>query len=309
MGKRQKTRGGTLDRVADRLLRGLIALALALPHPARLRLMGWMVRRVIGPLAGYRRRALDNLAYARPALADVERRRIADAVLDNAGRTMIENYDVAGLLARMADAPITGAGLPAIEEARAQGRPVLFVTGHFGNFEAPRAALVARGWRIGGLYRPMANPFFNAHYAANMHSLGDPVFEQGRRGTMGLLRHIKDGGMGVLLFDVYSSDGVPIDFLGKPAPTLTSAADIALRTGALFVPFFGIRKPDGIGFEIVFESPIAHGDPAEMMREATRRLEARIEADPGQWFWIHRRWKPRRQAKRQRRRDAANIGP
>lgn len=309
MGKTQKTRGEAADWLADRALRGMIALALALPHPTRLRVMGWAVRRVIGPLAGYRRRAMDNLAYARPDLADDKRRRIADAVLDNAGRTMIENYDVPGLLARMAGAPITGAGLPDIEQARAEGRPILFVTGHYGNFEAPRAALVARGWRIGGLYRPMANPFFNAHYAANMHALSDPVFEQGRRGTMGLLRHIKEGGMGVLLFDVYSSDGVPIDFLGKPAPTLTSAADIALRTGALFVPFFGIRQADGISFDVVFESPIPHGDPAEMMREATRRLEARIDADPGQWFWIHRRWKPRRQAKRQRKRDAANIGP
>ena len=97
-------------------------------------------------------------------------RRIADAVADNAGRTMIENYGVAELRARMADAPLGGAGLAAVEEARATGRPVLFVTGHYGNFEAPRAALVARGYQIGGLYRPMSNPFFNAHYARTMSS-------------------------------------------------------------------------------------------------------------------------------------------
>ena len=85
--------------------------------------------------------------------------------------------------------------------------------------------------------------------------------------------------------------------------------EIALKTGALFVPFFGIRQPDGQSFNAVFEAPIPHGDPVEMMKEATRRLEARIAADPGQWFWIHRRWKPRRQAKRQRKRAAANMGP
>ena len=264
---------------------------------------------MVGPLAGYRQRAMENLAHVWPDMPEAERRRIAEAACDNAGRTMIENYDVAGLLDRMKDAKVSGAGLPEIERARAEGRPVLFVTGHYGNFEAPRAALVARGWRIGGLYRPMANPFFNAHYAANMHSLSDPVFEQGRRGTMGLLRHIREGGMGVLLFDVYSSDGTPIDFLGQPAPTLSSTAEIAVKTGALFVPFFGVRQPDGVSFEAVFEAPIPHGDPVEMMREATRRLEARIAEDPGQWFWLHRRWKPKRQAKRQRKRAAANIGP
>jgi KDO2-lipid IV(A) lauroyltransferase len=235
------------------------------------------------------------------------RRAIANAVADNAGRTMIENYDPQGLLRRMAEAPVTGPGLPAIEAARAAGRPVLFVTGHYGNFEAPRAALVARGYRIGGLYRPMANPYFNAHYAANMHALGDPVFEQGRRGTMGLLKHIKAGGMGVLLFDVYDSSGLPIDFMGQPAPTLTSAADIALRTGALLVPFFGIRRADGLNFDVIFEEPVPATTAEEMMRAVTARLEARIEADPGQWFWIHRRWKPKRQGKRQRKRAAARM--
>lgn len=307
--KEAKTRGGWSDWLTDRVARGLIATALALPHRTRVRLMGWLLRRVVGPLAGYRQRAMENLAHVWPDMPEAERRRIAEAACDNAGRTMIENYDVAGLLHRMKDATISGAGLPEIERARAEGRPVLFVTGHYGNFEAPRAALVARGWRIGGLYRPMANPFFNAHYAANMHSLSDPVFEQGRRGTMGLLRHIREGGMGVLLFDVYSSDGTPIDFLGQPAPTLSSTAEIAVKTGALFVPFFGVRQPDGVSFEAVFEAPIPHGDPVEMMREATRRLEARIAEDPGQWFWLHRRWKPKRQAKRQRKRAAANIGP
>ena len=310
MGKRdEKARGGWVDWLADRALRGMIALALALPHETRVRLRGCTVRRIIAPLAGYRRRSMENLAHVWPGMPEAERRRIADAVSDNAGRTMIENYDVSGLLQRMADAPVTGDGLAEIERARAEGRPVLFVTGHYGNFEAPRAALVARGWRIGGLYRPMANPFFNEHYAANMHALSDPVFEQGRRGTMGLLRHIREGGMGVLLFDVYSSDGVAIDFLGQPAPTLTSAAEIAVKTGALFVPFFGIRQADGLSFEAVFEAPIPHGEPVEMMREATRRLEARIAEDPAQWFWIHRRWKPRRQARRQRKRAAANMGP
>lgn len=293
-----KPEGTAGQWITDRLLRGLIALALALPLRARLAFMGWLLRRIVSPLTGYRARAMANLAHVWPDMPEREWRRIADRVADNAGRTMIENYDVQGLLARMAKVEPEGPGLAHALAAREAGRPVLFVTGHYGNFEAPRAALVARGFRIGGLYRPMSNPYFNLHYAQNMHALSGPVFEQGRRGTTGLLRHIRQGGMGVLLFDIYDSAGVPIDFLGQPAPTLTSAAEIAVKSDAVMIPFFGIRQADGIGFRAVFEAPIAHGDPAEMMREMTRRLEARIEADPGQWFWIHRRWKPERQARR-----------
>jgi len=309
LATKKKTRkhisGGWQDWATDRVLRGAIWCALRLPIRTRLWLMGRLVRHVVAPLAGYRKRAEDNLAHVWPDMGVTERRHLADLVADNAGRTMIDNYDVDGLMRRMADADITGDGVEAIEQARAEGRPVLFVTGHFGNFEAPRAALVARGYRIGGLYRPMSNPFFNAHYAANMHALSDPVFEQGRRGTMGLIKHIREGGMGVLLFDVYDSAGTPIDFMGQPAPTLTSAADIALRTGAVLVPFFGIRKPDGVNFDVVFEAPVPHGDPVDMMRDVTARLEARIRENPAQWFWSHRRWKPGRQ----RKRAAARIGP
>lgn len=289
----------------DRVLRFAIWSALRLPLRARLWLMGRLIRHVVAPLAGYRERAMDNLAHVWPDMNVTDRRHLADLVADNAGRTMIDNYDVAGLMRRMFKATITGDGYAAVERAKAEGRPVLFVTGHFGNFEAPRAALVARGYRIGGLYRPMSNPYFNTHYAANMHALSDPVFEQGRRGTMGLIRHIRQGGMGVLLFDVYDSAGVPIPFMGQPAPTLTSAADIALKTGALLVPFFGTRRADGVSFDITFEAPVPHGDPVEMMREVTARLEAHIHDHPEQWFWIHRRWKP----KRQRKRAAAKIGP
>ncbi|MHA6344149.1 lysophospholipid acyltransferase family protein [Roseivivax sp. CAU 1761] len=301
--------GGWRDRAVDLAARGLIGALRALPLRLRLRLMGAAMARLVAPLAGYRQRALDNLAHVWPDMPLAERRRIAERVADNFGRTMIENYDIEGLRDRMAGARISGDGLAEIEAARAAGRPILFVTAHYGNFEAPRAALVARGWQIGGLYRPMSNPYFNAHYAENMHRLSGPVFAQGRRGTMGLVRHLSEGGAMVLLFDLYAGKGVPIDFLGRPAPTLTSAAEIALRTGALMVPFFGIRQPDGVRFEAVFEAPIPHGEPVEMMREATRRLEARIEADPAQWFWVHRRWKPDRQAKRQRKRAAAKIGP
>jgi KDO2-lipid IV(A) lauroyltransferase len=294
--------GSRIDWVTDIVLRALIRLALTLPLRMRLSLMGGLISRVVAPLAGYRARAEANLAYIWPDMTEDRRRAIARAVSDNAGRTMIENYDVLGLRDRMAGSPLLGDGVTELEAARQEGRPVLFVTGHFGNFEAPRAALVARGYQIGGLYRPMSNPFFNAHYAQNMHALSGPVFEQGRRGTMGLVKHIRQGGMGVLLFDVYDSSGAKIDFLGKPAPTLTSAAEIALRTNALLMPFFGIRRTDGVSFDCIFEPSIPHGDPVEMTREMTRRLEARIEKDPAQWFWIHRRWKPRRQEKKARKR-------
>ncbi|MGH1354768.1 MAG: lysophospholipid acyltransferase family protein [Thalassovita sp.] len=285
-----KPTGTWQDWVFDRILRGLIGVALALPWHQRVRFVGWFVRRILAPMVGYRKRALTNLSYIYPDMSDARKGEIADAVADNAGRTMIENYDTAGLLARTKDQQITGPGLAAIELARAEGRPVMMVTAHFANFEIPRAALINRGFQIGGLYRPLSNPYFNAHYAQNMERLSGPVFPQGSQGTMGLVRHIRKGGFGVLLFDIYAAGGRPIPFLGKPAMTQTSAAEIALRTKALLVPFFAIRRQDGLSFDVQIDAPIDHTSPDEMTLEMTRRLEERIADHPEQWFWIHRRW-------------------
>jgi KDO2-lipid IV(A) lauroyltransferase len=310
VGKQNKrTHGGWRDRAEDYVLRGLIWSALRLPIRTRLKTVSWLVRRCVAPIVGWYDRVYANIDHVWPGTDPAKKRAIADQVIDNVARAFIENYDVQEMLARGARFNISGPGLQAVEEARAQGRPVLFVSGHFGSAECARCAMVARGYKIGGLIRPMSNPFFNEHYTRNMHQICEPVFDQGRRGTMGLIKHVKQGGMAVLLFDVYDSAGAPIDFLGKPAPTVTSTADIALRTNALMVPFFGIRHDDMYGFDAIFEEPIPHGDPLEMMQQATQRLEARIQEHPGQWMWIHRRWKPARQARNQRKRDAAKTAP
>ncbi|SDE05709.1 KDO2-lipid IV(A) lauroyltransferase [Limimaricola pyoseonensis] len=282
---------GVGDWLSDRVLRGAIATAMALPYPRRLALMGGLTSGLIGPLAGYRRRAERNLALIWPEMPAPRRAALAAACCDNLGRTLIENYSGAEFARRLPDAPAETTGLEAIERARAERRPVVFVTGHFGNHEAPRRVLTAMGYEIGGLYRAMSNRFVNDHYAATMEGVSGPVFAKGRRGLTGFLRHLKAGGMATLLFDLHDRDGVEIDFLGRPALTALTAAELALRHDALLVPYFGIRRPDGIGIDVAVEAPIPHSEPLAMMQEATRRLEQRIAADPGQWFWVHNRWK------------------
>ena len=305
MPENPKQTGSLAEWLTDGAIRVLIRSARTLPLAMRLQFMGWFMRRVLAPLTGYQKRALANLDYIYPEKPSNEKLKIARGAADNAGRTFIENYDILALRKRLEKAKITGPGFAAALEAKDSGTPVVFVTGHYGNFEAPRAALVAQGFKIGGLYRPMANPYFNQHYAQNMHDLSGPVFEQGRKGTLGLLRHIRQGGMAVLLFDIYDGAGAPLPFLGKPAPTVTSVADIALKTQAVVIPFFGIRRANGVDFDIVLEEPIAPNAPLQMMQQITQRLEKRIEEDPKQWFWIHRRWKP----DRQRARAAAKTAP
>ena len=273
------------------ILRALIWLALALPYPLRVWFFGAVMRRVIAPLVGYKRRALDNLGLIWPEMPIARRIVIANQVADNAGRSLIENYSTKEFMRRMTKIDPTGPGVAALFAARAKGQAVILVSGHFGNYEAARASLVARGFAVGGLYRPARNSYFNDHYVRTMEAFGGPIFAQGPRGTAGFVRHLRTGGQLVLLFDQDVRGAETYSFMGRPARTASSAAALALRYDALLIPFYGTRQADGLSFAIDLEAPIPASDAVTMTAAMTASLEARVLANPEQWFWIHNRWK------------------
>ncbi|MBK6466924.1 MAG: lysophospholipid acyltransferase family protein [Rhodobacter sp.] len=275
----------------DRFLRGLIWGLMRLPYRLRVPLCGWAVAHVVAPVAGYRQRVRDNLAHVLPDLPRTEVDRIARAVPDNVGRTVIEIYSGAEFIAHAVSHPLTGGGVAALEAAHEAGRPVILVTGHFGNYDASRAALIARGYRVGALYMPMANPFFNAHYERAIGTIGRPLFPRGKKGLADMVRHLRSGGMLGMLIDQNMGHGAPLSFFGKTALTALSAAELALKYDALLVPTYGIRGPDGLSFTIVVEPPVPPGTPEAMTQGLNDSLEALVRRHMDQWFWIHRRWK------------------
>ena len=272
-------------------LRALIGGLLLLPYRWRVPLCGWVMARIIAPLAGYDCRVRDNLALILPDLPAAEVKRLMRAVPNNVGRTVIEIYSGQDFVARALLNPLRGPGVAALEKAHRTGRPVILVTGHFGNYDASRAALIARGYRVGALYRPMNNTWFNAHYVQAISAIGTPVFPRGRQGLAGMLRHLRDGGMLGMLIDLHMREGVPLQFFGHAALTALSAAEMALKYGALVIPTYAVRADNGLDFDIIVEAPIPEGPPEQMTQALNDSLEAVVRQHMDQWFWIHRRWK------------------
>lgn len=284
-----------LDRAASAAFLGMMRLAALLPYERRIPAVGWAFSHLLAPLAGWRRRIRANLAFACPDLDPAQVEAITRAVPDNAGRTMAEIYAGEAFTARIAAAdPLEGPGVPVLEAAAAEGRPVILACAHFGNYDAMRAALKARGWPVGALYRPMNNAAFNRHYIPAMEAIAAPIFPRGRAGLVQMLRFLKSGGFLCLGFDQYVRDGVTLRFFGRPTETVTTPADLALRHGAPLVPIHAIRQPDGLSFRVHAGAPIPPDEPAAMMQALNDDLEALVRAHMGQWFWVHRRWKPRR---------------
>ena len=278
------------DAAIDLVLRGIIGFTRLFGYCTRVKLFGFIASYVVAPVFGYIKKAVRNLQLVHPDMSTREARKIAHEVATNFGKNMIENYNKHDVAAALKPENIGGAGYDQMMVAIAEGRPVMLVSGHIGNYEAMRIALYTLGHQSACLFRPASNPHFNEHYTQNYGYLTGPAFPQSRKGFLGFIRHLREGGIATMLFDVRATQYQDVDFFGIPAPTSDVPAKIAMKTGALFVPCFAHRGPDGLTHHIEFETPIEHSTSYEMMAEMSDRLEAQVRRFPAQWLWFHDRW-------------------
>lgn len=280
-----------LERIEYGFIRSILACVHALPFRRRVPALGWVMQHVIAPLAGYNKRVRENLTLVAPEIPAEQREQMVGRTANNIGRTLAELFspDDFGPMARQVE--LKGPGVAAIDAAKAANQPIIFVSGHFGNYDVVRSALIARGFDVGGLYRRMNNPLFHTYYLNNISKIGTPLFERGRPGLFQMLRHLKKGGSLAVLIDVRAGNGQPLTFFGRRAWTAVSMAELAVKYNALLVPCFAARQADGLSFEAHVDAPIPAGDPAEMTQAYNDILESHVRKNMEQWFWFHRRWK------------------
>jgi len=284
---RLKTFGHFLQYAA---LRGTLAALSLVPRRFRPRVEAWLGRRVILNVPGLRRRIRDNLALVYPDMAPPERDRLLRATAGSIARNMIGLFDNAHLIAtaeHRIEVP-DGPALDAILQAKAQGRGILFVSAHYGPFDAGRIGMRTLGVEVGALYRTQNNPWFNRFMIDRLGRAGQPMVPRGRSGLRTLIRHLRAGGAMVILIDQKAA-GQPLDFLGHPAMTSIDAAELALRHDLLLMSGVTRRVGDD-RYRLEFEGPVPHTDPVQMTRTLNDMLSEQIRRDPANWYWLHRRW-------------------
>lgn len=279
------------DKVQNAFARAVLSGALMLPYETRVAFVGRVFSRLVAPFAGWNKRVYSNLSLVYPEMSAAEQKRIARSVTDNVGRTLIEIYSGEEFIAHARTSPVEGPGLPALEAARAEGRPIVLVTAHLGNYDAVRSKLTREGYPMAALYRPMKNPRFHEHYLKAISTIAEPVFPTDGKGIASLIKHLKEGGIIGIVADVGSRKAPLLSFFDKPAHTPLSAAEWAVKYNAALIPVFGLRQPDGFTFRLHVADEIPAGDPAEMMQTYNDTVEAIVRENPEQWFWVHKRWK------------------
>jgi KDO2-lipid IV(A) lauroyltransferase len=186
--------------------------------------------------------------------------------------------------------------------AHQRGKGLLFLTGHFGNWEVATVAGINQFTQYRGLFhfvrRPLKPRWFNDFVTRRFQRAGFGSLD--KRGSLDrILDLLASGAIIVYVFDQHAGkrDGIPVDFFGQPANTFKSLAILALSTGAPVIPASSWREPDG-NHVLRFEDPlplIECEDVGEAIRRNTRAYNAALERmllrHPEQWIWMHRRWK------------------
>jgi len=279
------------EYLVDLAIRKSLWVLQRLPYERRVPLAGRIMTHLVAPLTDMQERITNNINLALPELTAECRKRIRLRCLDNFGRLFSEFYSFPEFHHRARTFTISGPGHESLLTARDAGRPVILISGHFGNFHACPAALRSRNETVAVMYQHMKNHHFDRHYVKVLEDIGDPAFARGRRGTRGFIRHLRDGGIVAALNDQHEGSGAVLTFMGIPARTNLALARIALDHEALVIPSYGIRKSDGLDFDVLFEEPVPHTNPESMTQILNDSLEHMVRTHPEQWYWIHRRWK------------------
>lgn len=201
-------------------------------------------------------------------------------------------------------------------QALCSGRPVLFLGGHFGNWEISVNTFGHFGFPTGVVARPLDNPYLHNWFKRFRESTGNFLID--KQGASSDLTEIMErNGIASLLCDQDAGrSGVFVNFFGRPASTFKSIALLALQYNALIVVGGAYRLPEAeqqgarwVRFRLTTQDII---DPAdfqgsngvtELTQRFTSSLEALIRRAPEQYFWVHRRWKTPPDARRRARKE------
>ncbi len=276
------------------------AVALALPTTTLVPLAG----RILFHAVPFRRRVvMDNLRRVfGAAVPPGEIERLAQAHYAHLAQLGIEFFKFRWLSAERKRALVRVENLEAFVNAFRNGKGVLILTGHFGNWEVATVAGIQNYPEVHGRFhfvrRPIKPRWLDQLVTQRFNRAGFGVM--GKRGSLDrIVDCLEAGDVIVFPFDQYAHrpDGIDVEFFGHPAGTFKSLAIIALATGAPVLPAASWREPDG-RHVLRFEDPLPlpdHENANEAIRATTRAFNAALERlvlrHPEQWYWVHRRWK------------------
>ena len=241
--------------------------------------LGYFIGRVFGPLFRSKNIIVENIKNYKSSLKKNEIDKIIKKMWGNYGRILAEYPYIVNFRKKKLEKYIKIEGRENLEKIKKINKPVIFVSGHFNNFELMAMIIEREGVELSAVYRPLNNKFLNVimEYLRKRYICKNQI-KKGIRGVKEALSYFKDGKSLAIMIDQRVSEGIDSKFFGKDAFTTT-------------IPAQFVKK---FNFKILFDSQL-HFDENQDVKYITEKLnfwlEEKIIRNPDQWIWTHNRWK------------------
>ncbi len=246
----------------------------------------------VGPYFKSKKIINENLSIFKDNLSDPERDTIVSNMWKNYGKTFIE-YIYLGFY-RKNNSHMVIEGGEILRDIIKKNKPVIFISGHFSNFELMSMEISKKDIKLATIYRPLNNFFLNPlmEFLRRKYVCKNQI-RKGFSGVRESIEYINKGYSIALMIDQRVSEGEKINFFGKPALTTTLPAQLSLKFGLPIIPVF-IERLNDERFKIKFFDKIDSNDfnnKIEISTKLNQVLEKMIEKNPNEWIWTHNRWK------------------
>ena len=231
------------------------------------------------------------------AFPNIDQKRINELILsmwDNYGSVFAEYVFIKNFRITNLNNNIIVEGKETLEQIKKNNEKVIFISGHFSNFELMAMQIEKMGIKIAAIYRPLNNVFLNKIMERiRKKYICKNQIKKGIGGLKDLLKLNKEGYSTALMIDQRVSQGSKLNFFNEKAFTTTIPAQLVKKFDIPVVPIF-IERFDGIKFRMKVHKPIYFPDKSSIESitdQLNKILERMILDSPNHWIWSHNRWK------------------
>ena len=256
--------------------------------------LGGILGNIFGPLFRSKKLIQSNILKALPNSNEIQIKNIIHKMWNNYGRILSEYMFIKKFREKKFHKNIIIEGQDILEKIKYEKKPVIFISGHFNNFELMAMQIEMSGIDLATIYRPLNNIFINVIMEKiRKKYICKNQIKKGMQGMRELLSMFKNGTSVALMIDQRVSEGIKSNFFGTKAYTTTIPAQFVKKFNCKIVPIY-IERVLGINFKINVEKPIEY-QKDESLEKITQDLNLRLEKmilkNPSQWIWSHNRWK------------------
>ena len=257
-------------------------------------LIGGKLFETIGPIFRSKELISSNIKKAIPNVDSKDLKKISRLMWNNYGRIFAEYVFIKSFRSGKLNTRISVQGQDILDKIKKNNQQVVFISGHFSNFELMAMHLEKTGIKLSAIYRPLNNIFLNI-IMENIRKkyICKNQIKKGIGGIKKIIQLKKQNYSTALMIDQRVSEGIKSNFFNSPALTTTIPAQLVKKFKIPVVPIF-IERVNNLNFKITIRKPVNFTDTDSIEKitdDLNKILETMILHKPEQWIWSHNRWK------------------